>query len=337
MTAAVLATLLFAVSAVFGQRISRIMGGIVANFWRLCLAVLLLGILCGLFFRAEFPRSPQVFCWLFFSGVVGFGIGDVALFLAYFRIGARLTILFNLCLAPIFGAVGEFLWMGQTITVAEMVCIGVILTGILLALIPDGSQLGHAKRTLARAGIAFAVIAGMGQGFGAVISRHAGRVQENLGFTAEGFGSGMNEALVRTLGGLLIAALSYAGYRWIEARSRALRDSIEAAKKVSGEMVPPRLADRVRSRKLGKFTGFWLVGAGLTGPVVGVSFFQWALQSEKTAIVLAITATSPLLVALFARMIGSEKPSLLAIIGSVISVSGVVAICLLRLGAEAAS
>ena len=334
MTAAILATVLFAVSAIFGQRISRMMGGIAANFWRLVIAVALLGILCGLFFSRGFPRPASVFWWLFFSGVIGFGIGDVALFLGYFRIGARLTLLINLCLAPVFGAMGEFIWMGEKISGIEMFCIFCILGGIILALKPDGKHPPHLQRGMVASGITFAVIAGMGQGFGAVITRHANALQIEAGAAANanGFGSGMNQAFVRTLGGLVIATICYLGLRWVSRKTRGLDAALRSHQDAKASVPPQRLADRVRSRKPAgkhKHRGFWLLGAGLAGPVIGVSFFQLALQSENTAIVLAITATSPLIVALLARLISNEKPGPLAMIGSLISVGGVIAICLL--------
>ncbi len=70
---------------------------------RLALATLVLGILVWFL-------TPDAMRWsrsggFFVSGLIGFGLGDVALFTAYERIGSRLTILLNLCLAPLFAMV----------------------------------------------------------------------------------------------------------------------------------------------------------------------------------------------------------------------------------------
>ena len=259
--------------------------------------------------------------------MIGFGIGDVALFLAYYRIGARLTILLNLCLAPVFGALGEYLWMGTGVSGFEFACIAIVVTGIILALKPDKNHPPQIHGSVA-AGVCFAIVAGMGQGFGAVISRYADGVAALKDLHLHGIGGGLSQAFVRTLGGLLVAVLCYGGYQWACAR---LRSSMTAA---PGSTHPAKLSpssDAARQRARKRFYPFWLVGAALTGPVIGVSCFQWALQTQKSAIVLAITATSPLLVTLMARAFEKEKTSLLATVGSLISVAGVIAICLAKL------
>ncbi len=334
MTGAILATLLFACSAIFGQRLSRMLGGIVANFWRLVLAVACLGLLSGAFFREQFPAHQGVFGWLFLSGMIGFGIGDVALFLAYYRIGARLTILLNLCLAPVFGAVGEYLWMGEKVSLPEIVCIAVIVSGLVLALKPDKHRPPHVEPGMIFAGICFAIVAGMGQGLGAVVSRYADGVATASGVAMHGIGGGLNQAFVRTLGGLVIALICYVAYQWGASRlKRVMPENAGSQNRNAPAPRPARLSDAVKRRPANKFFPFWLLGAALTGPVLGVSCFQWALQSQKSAIVLAITATSPLLVMMLARAFEKEKTPPQVIIGAVISVLGVVAICLMRMPA----
>lgn len=325
MTGAIAAAFLFASSAIFGQRLSRMMGGIVANFWRLLLAVLCLAVLCALVFPEQFPADAGVFWWFFLSGVIGFGFGDVGLFLAYYRIGARLTMLLNLCLAPVFGALGEFLWMGQRVTAMELGCIAVIVTGIVLALKPDRNHPARVQPGAVVTGVLFAVVAGMGQGFGAVVSRFADGVAVEAGVHMHGIGGGLAQAFVRTLGGLLVAVICFGAYLWVSGR---LRRVLPASGTSETGTSAATSAAQTRARR--RFFPFWLAGAALCGPVVGVSCFQWALQTEKSAVVLAITATSPLLVTMLARALDKERTSPLALAGSMVSVGGVIAICLTR-------
>ncbi len=94
---------------------------------RLALATLVLGIL--VWFLTPDAMRWESFRWFFVSGLIGFGLGDVALFTAYERIGSRLTILLNLCLAPLFAMVLEWLWLGNAVGPRVVICALLILTG----------------------------------------------------------------------------------------------------------------------------------------------------------------------------------------------------------------
>jgi drug/metabolite transporter (DMT)-like permease len=303
MFASLLTTVLFALSAVYGQRTAVHFGSIRGNFLRLCLAALCLGGLTALLYRASL--SPLTFSWLFFSGIVGFGLGDVGLFLAYPRLGSRLTILINLCLAPVWGAAVEFFWLGTTITSGETIASIVILAGVSLALLPFQR---HARgRDGFVAGIVFALIAGFGQGVGAVISRHAE-------FLADGSNieiSGISAAFQRVLGGLLIALFSFFVVKMLARRQQSRQ----------ANPLPPAT---------GLQKAHWLMGATLMGPVIGVSCFQWALKDTPSALVLAIVATAPILVMPMAWFAEGDRPSRNGVLGAILAVSGVVWICLMR-------
>jgi drug/metabolite transporter (DMT)-like permease len=301
MFASLLTAVLFALSAVYGQRTAVHFGSIRGNFYRLCLAVLILGGFTALFYQASL--SNLTFAWLFFSGIIGFGLGDIGLFLAYPRLGSRLTILMNLCLAPIWGAAVEFLWLGTIITGREALASILILVGVCLALLPlPHAQLGH-KRFFA--GTLFAVIAGFGQGVGAVISRHAEAIADGLDVEI----SGLSAAFQRVLGGLTVAALSF------------LVVSIIARKNQAASPLPP--ASRIQKVH-------WLLGATLMGPVIGVSCFQWALKDTPSALVLAIVATAPIVVMPMAWFAEGDRPSPISVAGAVVAVGGVIWICLIR-------
>ena len=63
-----------------------------------------------------------------------FGLGDIGLFLAYSCIGARLTLLMGLCLAPVFALLGEWAIFHQPIRLQEGGAVVVTLLGIGLAI-----------------------------------------------------------------------------------------------------------------------------------------------------------------------------------------------------------
>src|SRR4051812_33287102 len=96
MLASLLTTLFFSLSVIFGAQSSKILGGSVANLSRLTLATALLAIWThSVGSGLQGPGLP----WFFLSGVIGFGLGDMALFGALSRIGPRLSILLTQCLA----------------------------------------------------------------------------------------------------------------------------------------------------------------------------------------------------------------------------------------------
>src|ERR1700677_1608513 len=134
MFASLLTTIFFSLSVIFAARSSRILGGPVANLGRICLAAVLLAIWAH-FFGAGLRGASLP--WFFLSGVVGFGLGDMALFGALPRIGPRLAILLTQCLAAPVAALVEWLWLGTTLRAVDLACAGAILAGVAIALAPD--------------------------------------------------------------------------------------------------------------------------------------------------------------------------------------------------------
>src|SRR4029077_12771263 len=89
MVPSVITAFLFAASGICGRRAAMGLGALRANALRLTLAAVLLG--CWVGSQRSVDFSTRTVHWLLISGVVGFGVGDVSLFLAFPRIGARLT------------------------------------------------------------------------------------------------------------------------------------------------------------------------------------------------------------------------------------------------------
>lgn len=297
MLAAILTTFLFACSAVTGQRVAVRLGGAWGNLLRLGLAAVVLGLLV-LVLTPDAMRWPS-FQWFFVSGLIGFGLGDVALFTAYERIGSRLTILLNLCLAPLFAMALEWVWLGNGLGPRVVFCAVLILAGVVMAIRPGAkSRQKIERRGKFWVGIVAAVVAGFGQGTGAVISRKAEAVALELG--AEG--SGITAAFQRVLAGLLFSALAVLLIRLFGSRSEW------------GTWRTPL------DRKIAP----WLIGAALFGPVVGVSCFQWALQDLESGIVLAVVALTPIVMMPLARITEGDHPSRLALLGAAVAVGGVV-------------
>ena len=79
MIAALAASILFAASITCGHRAAKLIGGASANFWRLVIATILLGIWS---FGFGIGLGGAGFTFFFVSGLLGFGVGDVALYQA---------------------------------------------------------------------------------------------------------------------------------------------------------------------------------------------------------------------------------------------------------------
>ncbi len=286
---ALLTTVCYSLSAILAARSSKYLGAPFANILRMSLGVLFLAawtLICGV----HIPIEARMWLWL--SGVVGIGIGDIALFGSLERIGPRVTILLVQCLSAPVALIVEFLWLRTTINFEQLLCVVAILLGVGLALRPD-QHLDLSRRQFT-IGILWGISAAIGQGCGAVISRQAGKLAEFDGGTA---------AFQRLLAGLLSALLLYA------IAGRMGMSSLKLQK-------PPDLRGGAP----------WALGNSLVGPVLGIGCFQWALISAPAGIVLAIVSTSPLLAMVWLWRLEGQVPRKAAIVGGFIAVAGVVAL-----------
>jgi drug/metabolite transporter (DMT)-like permease len=299
---AFLTTVLFSWSVICAGRSSSLVGSAPANFWRLLLAAIALGVWAHGFGGGVAGVALPYFV---LSGFVGFGIGDLGLFYALPRLGSRLSLLLVQCLAAPMAAGIEWLWLGTRLNGYQLLCATVILTGVAAALAPDRST-KSAKLNL-RTGVPFGLTAAFGQGFGAVLSRKAYAVAALAGEDI----SGATAAYQRILGGMVIAALAF----WFSRRSnQALASS----------------RTETSRRKRWRRAWPWIGLNALAGPILGVTCYQWALKGTPTGIVLSIVATTPLVAIPFTFLIEGDRPRPLALLGGVVAVSGAVALALGR-------
>lgn len=294
MLASFLTTIFFSLSVIFAARSSRILGGPTANLGRICLATVLLAIWAHVFGVGLRGASLP---WFFLSGVVGFGLGDMALFGALPRIGPRLAILLTQCLAAPIAAVAEWTWLGTTLRPVDLACAGVILGGVAIALAPDhGSDVD--RRTF-WIGVLFGGGSALGQALGAVLSRKANEVAVLTHFPIDGG----TAAYQRIVGGVLMTVFAFVLMR----KSRTAEE----------EARPP-----------GRWRAAWplVVANALAGPAIGVGCYQWALRTTASGIVLPIVATSPLVTIVLSFFLEGLRPTRRAVLGGLVAVAGAVAL-----------
>lgn len=294
---AFLAAVLFAASAVCGQTLARQLGGVKANCFRITIACTLLGIWTFVQFPGDLHWAT--FRWLFLSGVLGFGLGDVALYLAYPLVGARTAVLVNLCIATLVGAIADRVVLGTGLSGKEFGAAVMTLTGVVLALHKRDEPLRM------NVGILLTLFAGTCQGLGLTLSRYSHRIAEQQSLIV----SGPAQAFQRTMGGVVIGWIAMA----------ILLSSLKGRQIVPASARTPRLP-------------LWLLGASFFGPVAGVSALQVALQQVgKSAIVSAITSTAPLLLLPFSKYLDREPPTGRAVFGSLLAVTGLGLLAWLRM------
>lgn len=304
MLAAVLTTVFFSLSAIFAARSVRAVGATRANLGRLAFAAVALGIVAHGWGGGLGGAGRE---WLFWSGVVGMGLGDLAVFAALPRLGTRLTVLMTQCVAAPLAAVAEYLWLGTTLSVAQMLWGTVILVGVGVALRPGPEEAGTGVR-VGWVGLLYGLGAAAGQGFGAVLSRKAREVAEQAGQVTDGF----TAAYQRILGGLVITLAFFAVralWHWWARKGGAGTTTA----------VRPRPRDYL-----------WIPANALCGAVIGVSCYQWALFTTPSGLVLPIVATTPLVIVPLSYWIEGERPTRRSLLGGVVAVAGAVALSIVR-------
>jgi drug/metabolite transporter (DMT)-like permease len=304
--AAFLTTILFSISVVCGHRSAKLIGGTEANFWRLTCATIMLGVWSYGFGNG---LAGDAFPLFLLSGILGIGVGDVALFQALPRLGSRLSLLLIQCLTAPFGALIEWGWLGTTLTLWQILCGLTILVGVGLALTPS-EHLRLTRRDLL-AGVAFSTIAALGGALGAVLSRKAYAIAHAASQPIDG----ANAAFQRIVGGLLIGAICL-----LIVKRRVLRIQAHAPHEMVVEV----------SKKKWRGVWPWVLVNSLAGQTLGVSAMQWALETTPTGIVLAIIALTPLVVIPFARVLENEKITARSLAGGAIAVAGVVGLTLAK-------
>jgi len=301
MMASVLTAFFFALSAVTGSRAARLVGPVNANFIRLSIATLILTVFALTAGKGLAGPGLPVFLM---SGLIGFGLGDIALFHAYERLGARRTILLAQCGAVPFAILTELVWLGTVITWHQLLWIALILGGICLAVLPRKES--PVAGDVLWKGAGFGILAALGQAWGAVLSRKAVAMNDAVGLSLDGWTSSFQ----RILAGLVVAALFFAWFHW-KKRSRT-------------KPVLASFGSRNRLR-----AALLCLANALAGPVLGVGFYQWALSETASGIVLAVVATTPVVTLPLVWVLGEDKPEAFPIIGSLLAVGGVVGLLLL--------
>ena len=285
------AAFFYAWSVTCARRSSAHHGPDLANLGRLLIAVIVIGL-----FVAFSDRHP--FCagweWLILGGVLGLGIGDIALFHALPRIGVGLTMLLTQCLAAPFALILEYEALGHSPNGAQMLAALVILIGVGVALGAPAEGDPADRRT----GVWLGVLSALGQACGAVSTPLTVEACKQAG---EVIPDGFAQAFVRLLGGLPVVLLFL----------------LWASRKEG-------LFAKIRRPYAFASAPWWMLMNGIAGPALGVACYQWALTQHPAALVLSVVALTPLIGLVMQWAIEGQRPSWRLWLGGAIAIIGVI-------------
>lgn len=308
---AVATTFLWATSALSFEFASKRVGSLVVNLLRLCIAVILLGIICyfrrGMFWPGD--ANQHVWIGMALSGFVGFFLCDMCLFRSYVLHGARRSALI-MATAPIWAA-GFDLFMPNHKVLTWIGYLGMTLTlgGVAWVILErgEGDEHPHTRRDK-RNGAILSLIAACGQALGAVIAQWAmtmpSAAAQNPAMQGATLPSDQYDAMastfIRCFAAMICFAILLTVTGWMGKVGRAFSDR--------------------------KAMAVLHLGA-VAGPVLGVTAFMAALQRLPSSLLQTIVATLPIVMLPAAYFLRSERITARAVLGAGVAVAGVILLC----------
>lgn len=230
------------------------------------------------------PTSALVLLTL--SGFAGLSLGDTAYFSAIVTLGVPRAILL-LSSAPVFAALGGYLWLGERLDVRALTGMALVFGGITLVVVRR-----DAPGTSSARGILYGFVAALGQAAGSLLSRRA--MQVGL----EPLAAAVGRILTGAIGLYAIALITRDAVPWTRA------------------LLQRRTFVRVGLASLvGTYCGIWLAQTAL-------------LRSRSTGVATTLLATSPVFALPIAHLAGTEKMTVRAVVGVLITIAGIAALSL---------
>ena len=292
---------LWTATALFSDEASRRIGSLSANVVRLSLASVFLGLLLWVTLGRPWPvfADGKTWLWLALSALVGYVFGDWCLFNCYLSIGARFGQLF-MTLAPPIAAIAGWMLLGERLRPTIWLAMAVTLGGIALSILGRESGERRLTFTLPLKGILLGLGAGLGQGFGLVLSKiglqhYSAALPVDVPSSMEAmlpFASTMVRALVGAAGFLLLMV--------IRREVPLLRAAVHDRKGMS-----------------------YALGMTLFGPVLGVSLSLMAVQYTDAGIASTLMALTPILILLPSALLYRQRIRPKEWIGAWVSILGV--------------
>ncbi|MFW3147109.1 MAG: DMT family transporter [Thermoplasmatota archaeon] len=263
------------------------------NSIRLLGATLMLGISHLLIIGTILPReSLYVYLMLGLSGVVGLALGDGLLMWAHVTIGPRLSMLIMSMVPVVTTSVAWFL-LSETIEPLKIFAMVVVIAGVSWVILERGGRSGMFKVTV------FGILLGIGGMLGQAIQL---LIAKGALDSMEGSNPALSATYIRILWGT--------GAIWLVSLNRyRIRKSLDAFR------------DR-------KFMTYTMLGTTV-GPFLGVWASYVAIEYTKIGIASTLMALAPLFMIPISFLVFKERPTVRAVLGTLVALAGVAAIFLL--------
>jgi len=261
------------------------------NLIKVVIASGLVGLTLLLTRIAYVPLSPLNLALMSLSGLIGIGMGDVALFAAFQRIGPTRTSMIKL-LSPLFVSLVAFISLGEKLGIFDLVGMAITILGIILVV---SERLPHSQETPPRfwEGVGLALLATLAEVIGVNFS-HQVLVQTPI------------DPLWGTLLRLVSAAVFLALFVLLT------RQQIGSWLKTSD------------SSRLVK-----LISVGVfCGTFVGLWLQQTVLKTTAAGVAQTFFSASPLFILLIQAAVQRRWPSSRALGGVLVSIAGIALIFL---------
>lgn len=287
--AAIGTSIMFSIGPIYFTFAGKLVGSVVVNRTRLAISLVYVLLLHWLFTGTLIPldAAPDRWLWLSLSGVIGFILGDAALFQAFIVIGPRLTMLL-FALNPVIASIVAWLFMGETLTGIQILGMALTLAGVSWVLF-ESNKSSQEKLTVKQylIGILLGITAAAGQAGGSVTAK--------LGLYGD----------FPALSGQIIRLIAATLVIWIMAVfSRKVRENFEILKK------EPKALN-------------YMLLASFIGPVLGVFFSLVAIQNTEVGIASTLMSLQPIFMIPIGYFFFKEKVSWKATLGTIVTIIGV--------------
>jgi len=288
--AGLLTSLCWSFTSILFTLSGRQVGSAVVNRTRLALALVMVS---GAHWVAQGQPLPldadlSRWGWLALSGLIGFVLGDAALFQAFVMIGPRLSMLL-MALSPAMGAVLAWLLLGEALSGWEILGMALAIGGVAWVVTDRRNGNGNSDRA-PRAyliGVLFGLGGALGQALGLIFSKEGLR----------GDFSALSGNVIRLIAAT-ITIWAFTVFRGQASNTLAVLRAKPGALRT-------------------------IVGGAVAGPFLGVWLSLIAVQNAPVGVASTLMSFPPILLIPLGWLIFKERITQRAIVGTVLALAGV--------------